>query len=177
MTEYIIAQIAGVLGIVFSLLSFQMKERKKYMLCQIIAIVLFIIQLLLLGAITGGVLDIISLIRTVIFMFNNKKWASSPVWLFAFILAMIAVGVFTWQDLWSILPIIGSILSTVAQWMRKTKHIRAISLAVGPCWLIYNLVHGAYSGALNEVFAMTSIIIGIIRYDIKDKEVTKEEQK
>ena len=172
---FIIAQIAGVVGIVFSLLSFQQKERRGYMICQIISIVLFIIQLLLLGAITGGVLDIISLIRTLIFANNRKKWASSPIWLGVFIVAMIVVGALTWQNAWSILPIIGSILSSVAQWMKETKHIRAISLSVGPCWLVYNLVHGAYSGALNEVFAMMSIIIGMLRYDIKKKEKVNKE--
>ena len=41
-----------------------------------------------------------------------------------------------------------------------------ISLFVGPCWLVYNLIHGAYTGAVNEALAMTSIIIGMIRYDI-----------
>ena len=140
------------------------------MICQIAAIILFIIQLLLVGAITGGVLDIISLIRTLIFANNHKKWASSPIWLGVFIVAMIGVGGLTWQNAWSILPIIGSILSTVAQWMKETKRIRMISLLVGPCWLVYNLIHGAYSGALNEVFAITSIIIGMIRYDIKKKD-------
>ena len=78
---------------------------------------------------------------------------------------MIVTGIFTWQNAWDLLPIAGSILSTVALWMKKEKNIRLISLTVGPCWLIYNLVKGAWSGALNEVLAMTSIVIGLLRND------------
>lgn len=162
----IAAQIVGTAGIVFSLLSFQFSKRKYIMLFQMLASLLFSLQLFMVGAITGGCLDLISFIRTLIFSNNTKRWAKSKIWLFGFILLMIVTGIFTWNDGWSILPIIGSILSTIALWMTNEKHIRLISLAVGPCWLVYNLVTGAYTGALNEVFAMISIVIGLIRHDI-----------
>lgn len=162
----IAAQIVGAAGIVFSLLSFQFAKRKHIMLFQMLASLLFSTQLFMVGAITGGCLDLISFVRTLIFSNKEKKWAKSKIWLFGFIALMIITGVFTWKDGWSILPIIGSILSTIALWMTKEKHIRLISLAVGPCWLVYNLVTGAYTGALNEVFAMTSIVIGFVRNDI-----------
>ena len=80
---------------------------------------------------------------------------------------MIVTGIFTWTNWWDILPILGSILSTIALWMKSEKKIRLISLSVGPCWLIYNLVKGAWSGALNEILAMLSIIIGYLRNDVK----------
>ena len=164
-----VAQIVGLVGIVCSLLSFQQKERNRVMLFQMTASALFCIQLFMVGAITGGCVDSISFVRTAIFSQNDKKWASSPIWLGVFVVAMIVTGIFTWEDAWSILPIIGSVLSTIALWMKKSSHIRIISLFVGPCWLIYNLIHGAYTGALNEVLAMTSIVIGIVRYDLGKK--------
>ena len=152
---------------VLSLLSFQLKKRKHIMLFQMTASLMFSAQLFMVGAITGGCLDMISFIRTLIFANNNKKWASSKCWLFGFIAVMIATGLLTWKDGWSVLPIIGSILSTVALWMKQEKHIRLISLTVGPCWMVYNVVTGAYTGALNELLAMTSIVIGLIRHDRK----------
>ena len=167
------AQIIGTAGIVFSLLSFQFSKRKYIMIFQMLASLLFSTQLFMVGAITGGCLDLISFVRTLIFSNNSKQWAKSKLWLFGFILLMIVTGIFTWKDSWSILPIIGSVLSTVALWMTKEKHIRMLSLAVGPCWFIYNIVKGAYTGALNEVFAMTSIVIGMLRHD-KHKEEFKK---
>lgn len=172
----IAAQIVGLVGIICSLLSFQQKERKRVMALQMTASAMFCIQLFMVGAVTGGCLDSISFIRTAIFSQNEKKWASSPIWLFVFIVAMIGTGILTWQDWWSILPIIGSILSTIALWMKKPSHIRLISLFVGPCWLVYNLIHGAYTGALNELLAMSSIVIGMLRHDIRRNKEQKQDQ-
>ena len=170
------AQIVGLIGIACSLLSFQQKKRNNVMLFQMSASALFCIQLFMVGAITGGCIDSISFVRTAVFSQNQKKWASSPLWLWGFKAAMIITGILTWQNIFSILPIIGSVLSTLALWMKKAKHIRIISLFVGPCWLIYNLIHGAYTGALNELLAMTSIIIGICRHDIGKKNAEAKEQ-
>ena len=163
----IASEVVGVFGILCSLLSFQQKKRQHVMILQMAASALFCTQLFLCGAITGGFLDSISFIRTVVFANNTKKWASSPIWLFVFIAAMIVTGIVTWQNAWSILAIIGSILSTIALWMKKSSQIRLISLFVGPCWLVYDTVLGAYSGALNELLAMGSIVIGMIRHDRK----------
>lgn len=172
----IAAQIVGIFGIVLSLLSFQLKQRKYIMLFQMTASLMFSAQLFMVGAITGGCLDLISFIRTLIFANNSKKWASSPLWLVGFILVMIATGIMTWENLWSILPIMGSILSTVALWMKRERNIRLVSLLVGPCWMVYNVVTGAYTGALSEVIAMTSIVIGLLRHDRKKKETTTEKE-
>lgn len=161
----IAAQIVGAFGILFSLLSFQFAKRKYILLSQMTASLLFSAQLFMVGAVTGGCLDMISFVRSLIFLNNQKKWASSKLWLVGFIGIMIVTGIFTWENPWSILPIVGSVLSTVALWMKDGKHIRMISLLVGPCWLVYNIVNGAYTGAFNELLAMTSIVIGLIRCD------------
>ena len=166
----IAAQIVGAFGILFSLLSFQFAKRKYILLSQMTASLLFSLQLFMVGAITGGCLDMISFVRSLIFLNNQKKWASSRLWLVGFILVMIVTGILTWENAWSILPIIGSILSTVALWMKEGKHIRMLSLLVGPCWLVYNIINGAYTGAFNELLAMTSIVIGLIRHDRSGKE-------
>lgn len=159
----IVAQTIGMLGLICSLLSFQMKKREWIMVFQMIASLSFALQLFLLGAVVGGCMDLISFVRTAVFSQNSKKWASSFMWLFAFISIMVITGIITRKDAWDILPIVGSVLSTIALWMRSEKKIRMISLTVGPCWLVYNLAKGAWSGAINEVLAMASIVIGLVR--------------
>ncbi len=164
----VIAQVVGLVGLVCSLLSFQQKKRSGIMIFQMVASFLFALQLLMLGALTGACVDFISFIRTLIFSRNNKsKWASSPLWLVFFAAAMIVAGILTWDNIYSLLAIAGSLLSTVALWMKDGKKVRFVSLFVGPCWLVYNIVNGAYTGALNEVIAMASIVIGMIRHDRK----------
>ena len=168
-----IAQIVGVFGLICSLLSFQMKRRKWIMAFQMTASLSFAAQFFMMGAITAGCVDMLSFLRTVIFSQNSKKWASSPIWLYVFLVIMVITGAATWQNAWDLLPIAGSVLSTIALWMKSEKKIRLISLTVGPCWLVYNLVIGAWAGALNEVLAMTSIVIGLIRNDIRKPDKTE----
>ena len=158
----------GLLSLVCSLASFQMKKRGAIMKLQMTASLLFSLQLVLLGAITGACLDLISFVRTLIFSYRDKhKWASVPVWPIAFISVMIITGIITYDSWYSFLAIAGSVLSTVALWMRDGKKIRLVSLVVGPCWFVYNMIAGSYTGAINEVIAVISIIVGIIRHDIK----------
>lgn len=132
---------------------------------------IFAIQLFMLGAYTGAVLDLISFVRTLIFSNNtNKKWAQNPLWLLFFVVVMIVSGILTWNDFFSLFAILGSLLSTFALWMKKPKYTRIISLFVGPCWIIYNVVNGSIMGVVNEIIALTSIIIGIVRLDLKKNE-------
>lgn len=162
------AQIVGLFGLLFSVLSFQQKERKGVMKYQVLASISFALQLFLLRAFTGAYLDTISIVRTCVFANKEKKWASSPFWLYLFTGLVIIVGILTFNNSWiNVFAIAGTLLSTVALWMKNSKHIRMISLLVGPCWIIYNLAVGGYTGVINEIIAMTSIVIGIIRHDLK----------
>lgn len=174
---YYVAQIVGLVGLVLSLLSFQQSNRKRIMIFQMIASLSFSAQLFMLGAITGGCLDIISFVRTLIFSKNDKKWAKSPIWLFVFIAIMVITSILTWHNIYSILALAGSVLSTIAFWMKTPKNIRLVSLMVGPCWFVYNILNHAYTGAINELIAMASIVISLLRYDIskKNKEVIRSE--
>ena len=167
----IFVQGVGAASLICALLSFQQKKRAHIMALQMLASLLFSLQLFLLGAVTGACVDLISFIRTMIFASREKhKWASSPVWLIGFLLAMIISGLLTWSNIYSLTAILGSCLSTIALWMKDGSKIRFVSLFVGPCWIIYNWIYGSVAGVLSEILAMTSIIIGILRLDRKKAE-------
>ena len=160
-----IAQSLGLIGTGCSLLCHQQKSRKMLLFFYMSANLLFALQLFMLGAVTGGTLSFISFVRTWVFAHKDKKWASSPLWLWFFIAIMIISGILTWNNIWCIFSIVGTVLGTVAVYMTSSKGIRAVSLVASPCHLIYALATGAYTAALNEVLAMTSIIIGMLRHD------------
>lgn len=172
MTPYqIITQLVGYVALVLAMISFQMKKRSRLMAFQMSASLTFCIQLLMAGAITGGCLDFISFIRTIIFSMNDKyKWAKSPLWFVFFVVALVVVGIITWGGWISICAILGAVFSTIALWMKDAKKVRLISLLVAPCWIIYNIYYGTWAGVINELIATTSIVIGIIRLDLKKNE-------
>ena len=169
----IVAEVIGIIGIICSIISFQCEQRKRVMLFQVMASFMFTTQLFLVGAVKGACMDLINFVRSLFFSID-RDWAKSKWWLVLFMAILICAGIVTWKDAYSILPIIGSLLSTVALWMKTKKNIRLISLFSGPCWLVYNVVNGAYSAAVNELIAMTSIVIGMLRYDVRKKDAVKE---
>lgn len=173
----IFVQGIGLVSLICSLLSFQQKKRRNIMLFQMSASLLFSLQLLLLGAYTGACVDFISFIRTLIFEKRGKyKWADSPLLLISFLFAMIISGIVTWGNIYSLLAILGSCLSTIALWMKSEKKILTVSLFVGPCWIAYNLLHRSYTGTLNEVLAMTSICIGLFRLSKSSNDYDEKSQ-
>ena len=177
MTIYYISQGIGLVAIACSLLSFQAKKRSGIMAMQMLASMLFCIKLFMLGAWTGACLDLISFFRTLIFANNQKKWASSPLWLVFFATVMVVTGIFTWESSLSILAILGALLSTLALWMKKEKHIRLISLLVGACWIVYYIPFKDFTGIASETIAMLSIIIALLRFRAKKKNADEAPEK
>lgn len=175
-----IAQAIGLLSLVLSLASFQQKRRSRLMLLQMLASLSCAVSLIMLGGITGGILDLIAFSRTVVFSQRGKhRWADSPLWLVGYIVLIVAVGIITWEQgsIVSLFAILGTVLSTLALYMKEPRLIRLISLLVGPCWIAYNFVYGSAFGILNELIAMTSIIVALVRHDVgKGKRRVKSEE-
>ena len=170
-----ISQIIGFCGTIVSFIMFQQNKRSKIIGLQILSTSLFTIHYILLGAFTGAALNLIAVTRSIVFYNNDKKWAKSPAWLVFYIIISLVASIFTWESWYSILPAIALVLTTIANWMKSETKIRLISFPNSPCWLIYNAITGSVAGVVTECIVMTSLIIGIIRYDIlkKDKKVKK----
>lgn len=169
----IVAQIIGFGGAALNTLSFQQKKRKGIITLQIFAAILFIIHFILLGAYTGAAMNFVSLVRSVVFINNDKKWAKSPAWLVFFVIVSIIASAYTWVDWASVLPATAMILTTVSYWLKSERKIRFVTFPSSPCWLIYDFITGSVSGVITEIFVMSSLIIAIIRYDIKKEKKVK----
>ena len=77
----IAAQIAGILALIFSVLSFQLRTKQQILITQMICVVLFVVHFLLLyfsgknDALTGAALNAVSLIRNTVFLVAEKEQA------------------------------------------------------------------------------------------------------
>ncbi len=169
-TATVLIQSVGWLALICSAISFQQKKRFGILIWQATATLISSIYLFLLGAYEGACLDLLSFAGKMIFSKGGKVFGLSlPVWRIVFLAAMLVAGILTWADIYSLLAILASCLSLFALSMKSPMKIRLISLLVGPCWIVYNWVYHAYPSILMECIALTSIIIGIIRYDMKKK--------
>ena len=171
----LVAQMIGLAALLLSLISFQMKTRYAILFFQMLASLSCAVSLIMLGGIAGGILDVVAFSRTLVFSLSNKyKWAGSRVCLFTYFAIIIAVGILTWEkgSIVTLFAILGTLLSTLALYMKSERNIRIISLFVGPCWIAYNLIYSSCFGILNEIIAMTSIIIALIR--MRKKSISNE---
>ena len=161
-----VAQAIGFLSLVLSLVSFQMKTRSQILIFQCMASLSCAVSLIMLGGIAGGILDVVAFSRTLVFSLADRyRWAKSGLWLPFYAVLIIAVGIITWDPtgIGTLFAIAGTLFSTVALYQKRERLMRIISLFAGPCWIIYSLIYSSAFGVLNEIIAMTSLIIALIR--------------
>lgn len=164
-----LAQIIGLLAVTAFLLSYQQKKRTNIIVWNATSRVLYIIQYLLLGAFEGAVLDILGTVSSFMAQKKDNKIIKKHLTLTVIIINLIilAAGLYMYEDIFSLFPIVGVILHTSAFWITEEKTIRKVSFLGSPFWLVYNLASHAYGSAIGDMLTMVSIGIAIYRYDIR----------
>ena len=168
-----LGQVLSMIGMVLTIVSFQMKTRKQIILIQTAGSVFFLLSYLLLGSWSAVYLNVVFLIRNIVFYFRKEKsWAQHKAWLIGLLCAVVIAGTVGFRSWLDILPIIGSVFGTVAMYMKSENMLRLFKLGDSPCWLIYNCTVPSAGGVICEVFNIISIVVGLIRYR-KDGLITK----
>ena len=165
----IAALIAGLGAVALYLLCFQLKSAKSILACKLVSSLLYVIQYLLLFAFVGAAMDLAALITTGIAYKKDMPLVQKykiPLIIISFS-GIVGVGVLLFDHFFSLFAVAGVLLESAAGWMKKEQLIRVISLFAVPCWLVYNLVCGAYGSAVGSVLAFASIIISLIKYSRK----------
>ena len=176
----LIPQIIGLFAVATFLLSYQQKKRRNIILCNVVSRCLYILQYLLLGAISGAVLDILGAIVSV--LAEKKEHPFIKAHIKAFVLAcntaiIVAGGILCLisKNPLDLLPIAGVLLHTGAFWLTNEKTIRRVSLLGSPNWFVYNLLNRAYGSAIGDLLTMCSILLAMIKFRKLEKEREKEE--
>ena len=165
----LIAQVFGLLGVVFYLLSFQQKHRRGILFVNIVSRVFYVLQYFLLGAFDGVAMDFLGLVSSVLagLRLSPKKRHLAFCGINAL---MVAVGLLLYRNVFSLVAIAATISESAALWLHRERLIRLLSLASAPLWLIYNLSNLAFGSALGNTLAMVSILIAMARFDRKKEE-------
>ena len=91
------------------------------------------------------------------------------------IIAIIS-GIMSWQNIWSVIPIIVTVIYTYGLWQDDVKVIRITTAIVGLGWTIYNVIVMAYVGAIQEISQFISAIIALVRNKEEKAEEMIEEK-
>lgn len=173
----LVAQAVGIIAVVLFLLSYQQKKRKNIIILNAISRGLYIIQYIMLGAFSGAVLDVAGTISSVLAEKKSNRFIKKhlkPI-LILINLLIVGLGLLVYENIFSLLPVFGVLFHTGAFWLDDEKTVRRLSLLGSPFWLAYNLISAAYGSAVGDILSMASIIIAMLRYDVKKK--TKETEK
>ncbi len=162
----ILVQGIGFMGIACSILAFQYKQYRPLVTLRAATELFFGIQYILLGAYSGAAMDFLGCFRNWVFLDCDKKGKSLRPWRILFSVIFVAATLLTWAGPKSLLSAVAKVASTVAYGSSNPRLIRFITLCSSSCWLIYNSLVFSLAGVLGEIITLTSVLIGIIRFDI-----------
>ena len=166
----LIGQALGVVAVILGFVTYQMKSPKALLIVNMITCGVFCAHYLLIGAISGFVLNAVGMVRNVFYTNRDKEFFAKPIWPFVFAGIMLIAGLVTWQDWRSVLVIFALVINSLALSMKNAQHIRWSLLITCPLVLIYDFLLHSYGGMVYEGMSIVSAVIGIIRFRKTGKE-------
>ena len=163
----ILAQIWGFCGIISIVISYNMHTKEKVLIWQFIANLMYGIQYIMLNALSAGFLSFLALYRCYVYYEYNKHKEKIPFLICALFFSMaLLIGIVSFKDIFSFLPILTTLLNTYGAWHKNLKVFRIFAVIISICWIIYNTHVLAYVGIVAAIIELISAIIAIIRLDI-----------
>lgn len=155
----IIAQIIGLIAITTWLISVKQTTKKKLAKYQTISNFLYAIQYFLLNAYSAASMNILSFIRCYIMYDDLKhKRKTTKNLIIISTLLMIIIGIFTYNGIISIIPIIITIAYSIALYQKKIVYNYYTVIIAAVIWILYNYIIGAYISVIGNIF---EILFGI----------------
>lgn len=160
----LIGQILGIVAVILGFVTYQMRSPKALLIVNLITCGVFCAHYLLIGAISGFVLNALGIVRNLVYTNRDKKIFSSPVWPYIFAVIMLIAGLVTWQDWRTILMICALVINSVCLSLKNAQHIRYSLLITCPLVMLYDVLVHSYGGIIYEGMSIVSAVIGIIRF-------------
>lgn len=161
----LIGNACGLVAVALFIFSYQLFDKKKLLIVQTFATGMNCLQYLLLGAYSGLALNILAVIRNLIFSNRDNNKICGAKWMpYLLALMMGGISIFTWEGYYSLFIIVGLMINTVCLGICDSQSLRYSILVSCPLILTYDAFAGAYAGMLNEGISTVSAIVGIVRY-------------
>ena len=179
-TTEIIAQVISIAAMAFNILSYQRKTQRGIITFQFFGSGLFAVSFLMLGSVMGMLMNIVCVVRAVVYRERERLHSDHILWLLFFIALSVTTYILSFTVFGTepsarnliveLLPVIGMTASTVSFRMKEARAIRLLGLINSPAWLIYNICVFSIGAILCEAISLISIIVGILRFDRKRTE-------
>lgn len=164
-----IAQIIGFIGFVFLGISNLSNKRKNIVLFQIVSSIFFSIHYYMINAITASILNVIGIFRGITFYNKDRDIKLNNIYLSMYIFIYVVIGLYTYDSVISLLPVIAYILYTISIFNDKEIYIKLINILVSSLWLVYDFIYKSYAGIISDTLMIITLIIGIYILNINRK--------
>lgn len=166
---YILSQILIILTYVFLCSTYFLKSKKKILVFCTISYLLQFFSFILLKGYTGASMDVVAVIRNILFLKDEKKEKGNILLLLFIILLIIIVTIFTYNGILSLLSVIATIMFSYSVWQKNTKVYKIIGMPISMLWLSYYIYVKSLFGAILEGILLMCTIIGYILEKKKEK--------
>lgn len=171
-TNFIIAQVFGVLTIICSVCSMQFKKRKHIFIVLLLLNLFAALNLVFLNSLGSAYITFFAIVEMIINALFERNKKPVPIFVIAlYIVINIALGLLSFNGPLDIIPIVCAILYCFVILAKREQNIRKLTLVNQCCWLVYDISIGAYSLSVSNILTIISIIIALVRF--KDKGTKK----
>ena len=174
MTYEIFAQAIGFIALIVGACSYQFKEQKTLFFIWIVADTIWVIQYIMIAAITPAIAVSIAALRTlsVIFIFPKAK---KQILIFSFFCTVFLCALASGGKVVSYLPILSGAFYCLATYYHENYILSRPFMGIGKItWLIIGIVFVSYAEITASILGLTSLIIGAYRH--KFLQVKKQTQ-
>ena len=131
---------------------------------QSFAHMLYAFQYALLGAISAAYMDIMAVVRNILFYKYDKNRRQVPIVLSGIIIIVTGIiGYLNYTNPLSLLPVIVAILYTIGATFKDARVYKYVFGFCAIAWLFYNLKFKAYVCVIGNIMEITSTIIALVR--------------
>lgn len=162
----------GYLGLIIGVVAYQFNSHKKIVLSKALTDTIFGIQYLLLGGLTGAMMNFIGLVRDLTLAKFTKPGKRQYLLIGLFTAVLITATALTWSGPLSLMGLVAKSCTTVAFSIKSPKLLRLFTIPSCLLWCIYDFIIGSYGGSAYELFGLGSIMVAYFRYDFKKQNET-----
>ena len=161
---YRIAQLIGFIAFFFSIIAYHLNKKDDIFKCMIISGFFNLIHYLLIGAYSGCITKVLSIIRDSIVVKKEKNnRLNSKIVLFILIVLYVIASILTYEKLYSILPLIAAIIYLIFIWNGSKETVKKTAFFIYFLWLAYNICVLSISGITSNIISIISTFIAVKR--------------
>ncbi len=169
---YIISQILAFLAAASFAITFFVKKKTIILFLNCLNSFFFSVHYLLLGAYTGAVINIMSIIRS-IWIFNDDASGhkQSLYTFFAMHIMFLAGMAITYHVWWDWIALLGGVIFNIMLWQPNYKVYRWMGVFVNLCYFTYDMLSRSIIAMVFDALIWVVEICGVINLYVKPKKL------